>query len=84
MINRLIIILIGLLFTTQIFAQDELSAVVDIRFETVEIKRPNSDLWLPLPSGAIAFIGEGDTVRTGTQGRVGHYPQRQISHSLAI
>ncbi len=70
MIKRLLIILISLHFMPSLIAQDELSAIIDIRFENVELKRDNSDLWFPLSRGAIAFIGEGDTIRTRAQGRV--------------
>lgn len=66
-----ILISLTLLFlTVTAVAQDNISAVIVIDFEGAEIRRDNSDLWLPLPQNAIAFIGAGDTIRTDGEGRV--------------
>lgn len=63
-------LMIFFLMTLASIAQENISVVIDVRFEGVEIRRDNSDLWLPLPRGAIAFIGAGDTIRTDDEGRV--------------
>lgn len=66
-----IITITALLFISGIVgAQANISAVINVRYEGVEISRENTDLWLPLPLGAIAFIGAGDTIRTTSTGRV--------------
>ncbi len=66
-----IITLISLLLSSVVmFAQDNISAVIEVRYEGVEIGRENTDIWLPLPIGSIAFIGAGDTIRTNGTGRV--------------
>lgn len=65
-----LIVVITFLMTLMATAQENISAVIEVRYEGVEIRRPNSDLWLPLPQHAIAFIGSGDTIRTDEQGRV--------------
>lgn len=70
MTKQLLAIILALLTATATFAQDGLSAVIEIRYQGVEIKRVNSDLWFPLPRQAIAFIGAGDIIRTDTTGRV--------------
>lgn len=68
--KRLFAILIALFLTITIVAQTDLAAVIEIRAVGVEIQRPDSDLWLPLPLNAVAFIGAGDTIRTNETGRV--------------
>jgi len=68
--KQLILILLILVCALPTIAQENLSAVIEIRYEGVEIQRPDSDLWLPLPRGAVAFIGAGDTIRTDDTGRV--------------
>ncbi len=70
MTKHLIIIVMTLLIATVTYAQDNLSAVIDIRYEGVEIKRVDSELWFPLPQNALAFIGAGDVIRTDATGRV--------------
>jgi hypothetical protein len=65
-----IIMIIVLFLMSVVVAQDNISAVVDVRYEGVEIRRENTDSWLALPQRAIAFIGAGDTVRTTGNGRV--------------
>ena len=67
---HIIMIMGSLLMSVVVVAQDNISAVVDVRYEGVEIRRENTDSWLALPQGAIAFIGAGDTVRTTSSGRV--------------
>lgn len=65
-----IVTLISLLFASMVVvAQDNISAVIEVRYEGVEISRENSDLWLPVRQGSIAFIGTGDTIRTNGTGR---------------
>jgi len=66
----LLVVMSLMLLGSVIHAQDNLSAVITIRFEGVEIQRPDSELWLPLPQNAVAFIGAGDTIRTDETGRV--------------
>ena len=66
----LIIMFVSFLSSININAQDNISAVIDVRYEGVEIQRENTDIWLELPRGAIAFIGQGDTLRTDATGRV--------------
>ena len=65
-----IAIVLLLLLSGLVSAQDNISAVIEVRYEGVEIGRENTDIWLPLPRGAIAFIGAGDTIRTDATGRV--------------
>jgi hypothetical protein len=65
-----VFIAVLLIMSGDIIAQDNLSMVIDVRYEGVEIGRENTDIWLPLPQGAIAFIGAGDTIRTTETGRV--------------
>ncbi len=68
---------LGLLFLfvatnlMQAFAQTQqpLAAVVEITYAGVELKRANTYNWLPLPFGAQAPFGEGDTLRTNKTGR---------------
>lgn len=50
-------------------AQQPLAAVVEITYAGVELKRANTDVWLPLPVGAQAPFGVGDTLRTDKTGR---------------
>lgn len=69
-LKHCMIIIITLLMTIAASAQDNLAAVIEIRYEGVELRRENSDVWLPLPQYAVAFIGAGDTIRTDEQGRV--------------
>lgn len=50
-------------------AQQPLAAVVEITYAGVELKRVDTDEWLPLPVGAQAPFGEGDSLRTDRTGR---------------
>ena len=70
MTKHLIVIITVILWESVVQAQENLAAVITIRFEGVEIQRPDSELWLPLPQNAVAFIGAGDTIRTDATGRV--------------
>lgn len=45
------------------------AAVIDIHYDTVEIRRGGTDAWLPLRAGALAPIGAGDRIRTNDAGR---------------
>lgn len=65
-----IMMIVLFLMSIAVVAQDNISAVIDVRYEGVEIGRENTDIWLALPRGAIAFIGAGDTIRTTGTGRV--------------
>lgn len=50
--------------------QDEpYAAVLTVVREGVEIQRANTEAWLPLPQGAEAPFGAGDTLRTNEDGR---------------
>jgi hypothetical protein len=66
----IITIIASFLMSAVVVAQDNISAVIDVRYEGVEIQRENTQDWLALPQGAIAFIGAGDTIRTTNTGRV--------------
>jgi len=69
-LNHILTMIAFLFISSVVGAQDNISAVIDVRYEGVEISRENTDIWLPLPRGAIAFIGSGDTIRTTATGRV--------------
>lgn len=67
----LLILMLGGLFTqTPLAAQQPMAAVVQITFAGVELQRANTEAWLPLPVGAQAPVGDGDTLRTDKTGRV--------------
>jgi hypothetical protein len=46
-----------------------LAGVLKITYAGVEIRRVNTDEWLPLPAGVVMPIGTGDSLRTNEQGR---------------
>lgn len=59
----------GLSVQMRAMAQQPLAAVVEITYAGVELKRANTDEWLPLPVGAQAPYGIGDSLRTDPKGR---------------
>ncbi len=50
-------------------AQQRIAAVVEITYQGVALQRANTEVWLPLPVGAQAPFGIGDTLRTDKTGR---------------
>jgi len=66
----LFLLVFGLLVQVPLMAQEPLAAVLEITYAGVELKRANTDEWLPLPVGAQAPFGIGDSLRTGKTGRV--------------
>lgn len=48
----------------------ELAAIMSVRYDGVQVRRANTEAWLPLSSGAAMPFGSGDSVRTNTTGRV--------------
>jgi hypothetical protein len=51
-------------------APQELAGILNVRYDGVQIRRANTEAWLPLGSGAVMPFGSGDSVRTDTTGRV--------------
>lgn len=68
-LRLLVLLMVMSLVQTLAQAQQPLAAVVEITYAGVELKRANTDNWLPLPVGAQAPFGEGDTLRTDKTGR---------------
>lgn len=83
-LTRFALVLVLLTLTLiQVSAQSQYSMVIEVRREGAEIRRENTDLWLPLPRQAIAFIGSGDTIRTDAEGRV-HIPIDDTAQILLL
>lgn len=68
-LGLLFLLLVVLSVQTLAGAQSPLAAVVEITYAGVELKRVNTEVWLPLPVGAQAPFGVGDTLRTDNTGR---------------
>jgi len=69
---RLGLLLFTLAFSVaqaSVHAQQPIAAVVQITFAGVQLQRANTQDWLPLPVGAQAPFGIGDTLRTDKTGR---------------
>ena len=72
MINRIVFMsVVGVLlivpFSVPLFAQDDLAAVLEVRTAGVEVKRVNTEQWLPI--GVETIVGVGDDIRTDGQGQ---------------
>lgn len=67
----LVVTLILVMCPAWVGAQDgePLAALLEVRYADVELRRAETDEWLPVSPGAIMPIGAGDVLRTGEIGR---------------